>query len=183
MLSLSSRFLKKNISLYNSFPKHLSSSSISANDIFEKSCYHKINFKINRSASVNEAVFRFSTFNIGCLAVTDDSSKLIGVFTEGDFINRVASLNKNADTTLVQDVCTLSPNVIVAKKSDSLDDCMNKMILKDLRHLLVIDEKNDSYVGMISIRDLVKEVNKKNKDTIARLSDFNIGKGAFFGSE
>jgi hypothetical protein len=28
-----------------------------------------------------------------------------------------------------------------------------------------------------------QEIMKKNKDTITRLSDFNIGKGAFFGSE
>jgi len=64
-----------------------------------------------------------------------------------------------------------------------LDTCMNKMLFKDIRHLLIMDEKNEEFIGMMSIRDLVKELMKKNKDAITRLSDFNLGKGAFFGSE
>jgi hypothetical protein len=36
---------------------------------------------------------------------------------------------------------------------------------------------------MISIKDLIKEIMKKNDDLITRLSDFKIGKGAYFGSE
>jgi CBS domain containing-hemolysin-like protein len=60
---------------------------------------------------------------------------------------------------------------------------MNKMMFKDIRHLLILDDKKDEFVGMISIRDLIKEIMKKNSDTITRLSDFKIGKGAFFGSE
>jgi hypothetical protein len=50
--------------------------------------------------------------------------------------------------------------------------------------LLVCDDKEeDEFVGMISIKDLIKEINRKNEDTITRLSDFKIGKGAYFGSE
>jgi CBS domain containing-hemolysin-like protein len=60
---------------------------------------------------------------------------------------------------------------------------MNKMMFKDIRHLLVIDDNNQDFIGMISIKDLIKEIMKKNEDTISRLSDFKIGKGAFFGSE
>ena len=56
-------------------------------------------------------------------------------------------------------------------------------MFKDIRHLLVIDDKNEEFVGMISIKDLIKEINKKNNDIITRLSDFKIGKGAYFGSE
>lgn len=168
-------------------PRYFSGSSsttpVSALNLFEKSCYHKIDFKISQSASVQEAVVRFSAFNIGCLAVVNDDKKLVGVFSEGDFINRVASVGRSTEKTLVKDVCTMSPNIIISKKSDSLDECMNKMMFKDLRHLLVIDDKDDSFIGMISIRDLIKEVNVKNKDMIARLSDFKIGKGAYFGSE
>ena len=32
---------------------------------------------------------------------------------------------------------------------------MNKMMFKDIRHLLVIDEKNEEFIGMISIKDLI----------------------------
>jgi len=157
--------------------------SISAVNVFEKSCYHKIDFKINKDASVQEAVMRFSAFNIGCLAVTDESNKVVGVFSERDYINRVASVRKDSNDVQIKHVCTLSPNIIIAKKSDSLEECMRKMLFKDIRHLLVVDDKNEDFIGMISIKDLIKEINLKNSLIITKLSDFKIGKGAFFGSE
>ena len=60
---------------------------------------------------------------------------------------------------------------------------MNKMMFKDIRHLLVIDDRNQEFIGMISIRDLMKEMNDKNHEIITRLTDFKLGKGAYFSSE
>lgn len=157
--------------------------TISAMNVFENSCYHKIDFKINEDSSVKEAVIRFSAFNIGCLAVTNTSNKVVGVFSERDYIKKIASLDKHMQDIKVKDVCTYEPNIIIAKKEDTIETCMNKMMFKDIRHLLVIDDKNEEFIGMISIKDLIKEIMKKNSDIITRLSDFKLGKGAFFGSE
>jgi signal-transduction protein with cAMP-binding, CBS, and nucleotidyltransferase domain len=156
---------------------------VSAIDVFKKSCYHKIDFKINEDSSVQEAVNRFTAFNIGCLAVTDNSNKVVGVCSERDFITKVASLRKNSDTVKVKEICTYGPNTIIAKNSDTLTMCMNKMMFKDIRHLLVIDDNNEEFIGMISIKDLVKEMNEKNHEIITRLTDFGMGKGAYFSSE
>jgi CBS domain-containing protein len=174
--------------LYNSIPRNyrnLSSSTpiISAMNVFEKSCYHNVDFKINENATAKEGVIRFSVLNIGCLAVVNNNKKLVGVFSKRDYIDKVAVVNRDCMTVKIKDICTISPNILFAKKTDTLDDCMNKMMFKNIRHLLILDEKDDSFIGMISIRDLIKEVNKKNHDIITRLSDFNIGKGAYFGSE
>ena len=160
-----------------------STTPISAVGVFEKSCYHKIDFKINQNATAQEGVIRFSVFNIGCLAVTNDENKVVGVFSERDFINKVASVRKNSENVKIKDVCTMTPNVIIAKKTDSLDECMRKMMFKDIRHLLVVDENNDDFIGMISVKDLIKEINIKNNDIIAKLTDFKLGKGAYFGSD
>lgn len=158
-------------------------SPISALNVFQKSCYYKIDFKISETATVKEAVTRFTAFNIGCLAVTDKANKVVGVCSERDFINKVASLDKPTTEVKVKDICTYGPSIIIAKKSDSLESCMNKMMFKDIRHLLVIDDNDEDFIGMISIKDLIKEIMKQNDDTITRLSDFKIGKGAYFGSE
>ena len=158
-------------------------SPISALNVFQKSCYYKIDFKINETANVKEAVTRFTAFNIGCLAVTDKNNKVVGVCSERDFINKVVSLDKHANDVKVKDICTYGPSIIIAKKNDSLESCMNKMMFKDIRHLLVIDDNDEDFIGMISIKDLIKEIMKQNDDTITRLSDFKIGKGAYFGSE
>jgi CBS domain-containing protein len=160
-----------------------STTPISAVGVFEKSCYHKIDFKINENATAQEGVIRFSVFNIGCLAVTNDENKVVGVFSERDFINKVASVRKDSENVKIKDVCTMTPNVIIAKKTDSLDECMRKMMFKDIRHLLVVDENNDDFIGMISVKDLIKEINIKNHDIIAKLTDFKLGKGAYFGSD
>jgi CBS domain-containing protein len=160
-----------------------STTPISAVGVFEKSCYHKIDFKINENATAQEGVIRFSVFNIGCLAVTNNENKVVGVFSERDFINKVASVRKDSENVKIKDVCTMSPNVIIAKKTDSLDECMRKMMFKDIRHLLVVDENNDDFIGMISVKDLIKEINIKNHDIIAKLTDFKLGKGAYFGSD
>jgi len=167
-------------------PRYLSSavnSSTTAMNVYKKSCYFKIDFKINEEMPVTEAVTRFSAFNIGCLAVTDKEDKVVGVFSERDLITKVCAQNKPLDYVKIKDVCTYSPNIIIAKKEDSLELCMSKMMFKDIRHLLVIDDKNEEFIGMISIKDLIKEIIKNKSDIITRLSDFKIGKGAYFGSE
>ena len=158
-------------------------SSTTAMNVYKKSCYFKIDFKINEEMPVAEAVTRFSAFNIGCLAVTDKEEKVVGVFSERDLITKVCAQNKPPDYVKIKDVCTYTPNIIIAKKDDSLETCMNKMMFKDIRHLLVIDDKNEEFIGMISIKDLIKEIIKNKTDIITRLSDFKIGKGAYFGSE
>lgn len=126
---------------------------------------------------------RFTAFNIGCLAVTDASNKVVGVCSERDYINKVAAFGKCDATTKVKDICTYGPNIIIARNDDSIETCMRKMMFKDIRHLLVLDKQTDEFVGMISIKDLIKEIMKNNHETITRLSDFKVGKGAFFGSE
>jgi len=158
-------------------------SSVSALLVFQNSCYKKVDFKISEESNVKDAVLRFSAFNIGCLAVVDKNEKIVGVCSERDYINKVASQDKEMVNMKVKDICTYGPNIIVARKNDSLDMCMNKMMFKDIRHLLIMDEKNVDCIGMISIKDLIKEILKNKSDTITRLSDFKIGKGAYFSSE
>lgn len=58
-------------------------------------------------------------------------------------------------------------------------DCMRKMLARDIRHLPISDDQGD-VVGMLSIKDIIKEVLIRQNDVIARLTEFNIGKGAFF---
>jgi predicted transcriptional regulator len=156
-------------------------SPTSAINLFKNSCYNKVDYKINKESSAKDAVDRFTAFNVGCLAVTDNTNKIVGVLSERDYINKVASTGKPSETTKVGEICTYGP-IIVANKNDSLETCMSKMMFKDIRHLLILDDAQEC-VGMISIKDLIKEIVKDKNETINRLSFFNMGKGAYFGSE
>jgi len=162
----------------------VAASSTCALRVFEKSCYHKLDFRIHQNKSVKEAVARFTAFNVGCLAVTDDQNRVIGVCSERDYINHVASSTSDSAVASLQvkDICTFGPKIIVARPDDSLEVCMHKMMFKDIRHLLILNQEEDC-VGMISIKDLIKEILKDKDEAITRLSDFKVGKGGFFGSE
>jgi CBS domain-containing protein len=157
--------------------------NVSALSVFKNSCYHKIDFKISEENTANNAVKRFAAFNIGCLAVTNASNDIVGVLSERDYINNVSALGKNDTTVKIKEICTYAPSIIIAKKDDTIEQCMNKMLFKDIRHLLVVDDANKDFVGMISIKDLIREIMKDKNETITRLTDFNLGKGGFFGSE
>jgi hypothetical protein len=174
--NLNLNFIKRNFASDNI-------KNLSAFKLFKQSCYHKIDFKINEESNVQEAVIRFNAFNIGCLAVTDKTNKVVGVCSERDYITKVAALGKFNSDIKVKDICTYGPNIIVARRDDNLDVCMQKMMFKDIRHLLIIDDKNNDFIGMISIKDLIKEIQKSNEEIITKLTDFRIGKGAYFGSE
>lgn len=165
------------------FIKFRASSSSTAINVFKKSCYYKVDFKINEEQPLKEAITRFTVFNVGCLAVTDKNDTLVGVLSQRDYINKVASQNKTYENLKVKDICTYGNSVIVAKKDDTLDSCMHKMNFKNIHHLLIVDEKNPKFIGMISMKDVIKDIMKDKQETITRLTDFNIGKGGFFGSE
>jgi CBS domain-containing protein len=156
---------------------------IQAFQIYNNSCYHKIDYKVNEESAIQEALSKFSAFNVGCLAVTNKDSKVVGIISERDYISKVASKGVHDNNLKIKDICTYGPNIIVARKNDSLDTCMQKMMFKDIRHLLIIDDKDEEFIGIISIKDLIKEIQKQNDEVIMRLSDFRIGKGAYFGSE
>ena len=153
--------------------------NVSAISVFKNSCYHKIDFKIAEDCTVNHAVNKFTMFNIGCLAVTNQQHHVVGILSERDYINKISAAGKDEKIVKIKDICTYSP--IIATPHDTLEQCMNKMMSKDIRHLLVMDKTE--CVGLISIKDLIKEILRDKNDIITRLSDVKTGKGGFFGSE
>lgn len=72
----------------------MKSSGSTAMSVFKKSCYNKLDFKINEDKPLSEAVARFKVFNVGCLAVIDKDSSLVGVLSKRDYIDKIAAVNK-----------------------------------------------------------------------------------------
>lgn len=160
----------------------LTRANSTASAIFQNSCYSKVDYKINHNDCVQQAVVRFAAFDIGCVAVVDDSDNFVGLFSEGDFIKKVASSGKDSASIQLKEICTQAPNILIAKPDDSVEDCMGKMHVKNIRHLPIINQ-SQKLEGLISIKDLFVEQIHQNITLINRLSDFKLGKGAFFGSE
>ena len=81
---------------------------------------------------------------IGAVAVTEGSGKggkVVGVFSERDYLTKVALLGRASKDTKVGQVCTYGEaNLVTVNADDSVDDCMKKMLARDIRHLLIRDE-------------------------------------------
>mmetsp|Transcript_24209 Transcript_24209/g.41149 ORF Transcript_24209/g.41149 Transcript_24209/m.41149 type:complete len:195 (-) Transcript_24209:246-830(-) len=156
--------------------------ALTADDAWKKSGYVEIDYTINDDAFVYDAVQKLAGFNIGCLVTVDNDGQMTGILSERDYVCKIALLGRTSKETKVKEISTKSANIVTARTDDSVEDCMSKMLTKDIRHLPLLDS-SDKVVGMISIKDLVKTVVQEKEQTIKVLSDFALGKGGHYGSE
>mmetsp|Transcript_10982 Transcript_10982/g.24181 ORF Transcript_10982/g.24181 Transcript_10982/m.24181 type:complete len:193 (+) Transcript_10982:84-662(+) len=155
---------------------------LTATDAWNKSCYSEIDYTVSEDLPVYEAVQKFAAYNIGCLVTTDKDGKISGVVSERDYVCKVALLGKTSKDVSIKEISTKSANLITASPNETVSNCMAKMLMKDIRHLPLLDN-DGGVVGIVSIKDLVKSELKEKEEAIKALSDFALGKGGHFGSE
>jgi CBS domain-containing protein len=107
---------------------------------------------------------------------------MTGVVSERDYICKIALLGRTSKTTPIKEISTRGPNIITAEASETVENCMEKMMSKGIRHLPIVDAQKN-VIGMISIKDLVKTVLQNKEETIKVLSNFALGRGGHFGSD
>mmetsp|Transcript_8985 Transcript_8985/g.13810 ORF Transcript_8985/g.13810 Transcript_8985/m.13810 type:complete len:215 (+) Transcript_8985:143-787(+) len=154
--------------------------SPSAHEAWEKSCYVAIDFTIPDDHLVFEAVQRFAAYDIGCLITTGENGEITGVVSERDYIHKVALLGKISMDTKIKEISTKTDNLITASPQDTVDECMEKMLSRDIRHLPILDESKN-VVGMLSIKDCIKATIAERDRDINMLSNFALGRGGTMG--
>ena len=115
--------------------------------------YQKGPYFLAPEATIAEAIELFRAKNCGAVLVMENK-KLIGIFTERDYIRKIA--NEKIDTTAVKvsSFMTAKPDCYCV--TDSVAMAMVKMQMRGYRHLVVIDNKEQQNVlGVLSIRDLL----------------------------
>ena len=110
-------------------------------------------YSISPDSSVYDALEELEEKNLGALIVLENR-KLIGVFTERDYARKVILKGRSSKETLVRDIMSGSPVFVDPDKT--LDDCMQLMTDKFIRHLPVLE--NGELIGVISIGDIVKYI-------------------------
>jgi len=75
--------------------------------------------------------------------------------------------------TRVEEIMT--SDVVSVQATEKLEDCMATMIEKNIRHLPVYD--GEQLLGLISVRDVLKEVVEVQKLLISQLERFITGGG------
>ncbi|MEL7341511.1 MAG: CBS domain-containing protein, partial [Bacteroidota bacterium] len=130
-------------------------------------------WSIGVEATVYTALKQMKTKNVGALVVVDDSDQMIGIFSERDAVRKGILEGKDSRDTLVRDLMT-SP-VIAISPENSLDECMVIMSEKHIRHLPV--QTDGKLVGVVTIRDVVKNIIRNQRNTINELETYIRGGG------
>ncbi|GMF12736.1 unnamed protein product [Phytophthora lilii] len=99
-----------------------------AKDMMGKSCYNGVNFIIPEKATVFEALKRMAGINLGCLAVSGEDGKFVGVVTERDYLKKVELQGLTAKDTLVGQIMTQRARLIVAGENETPNQLMSKML-------------------------------------------------------
>ena len=107
---------------------------------------------IQDTATVHKAAERMRDRNVGALVVTDEHSKVVGITTERDLLNRVLAAHRDPRGVLVKDVMT--SDVATCGPDMSLTRAQELMMSRQIRHLPLVDDEGKA-VGMISSRDIM----------------------------
>src|SRR6187401_1082108 len=91
---------------------------------------------ISPDSSVYDALEELEAKNLGSLVVVENG-KLIGVFTERDYARKVILKGRSSKETLVRDIMSSRP--IFVNPDSTIDDCMQLMTDKSIRHLPVLE--------------------------------------------
>lgn len=127
-------------------------------------------YSVAPEATVLQALKLMAEQNIGAVLVMQ-GERVAGILSERDCVRKVELAGKTAQTTQVGEIMT--SNVLYVEASQSLDECMAVMIDKNIRHLPVFE--NNRLLGLISVRDVLKEVVDYQRFMITQLEHYITG--------
>lgn len=113
-------------------------------------CHAKI-ASVGHRDSVKEAAAKMFSHNVGCLIVTDDQGKFIGLVTERDISRHVAVSPDNGAGVKVSHIMT--DHVVSAAPGITTGEARRIMTEHRIRHLPLVD--NGAIVGILSARDIM----------------------------
>ena len=123
---------------------------------------------IESTNSVLEATALMEEKAAGTLAVSPDSTTLVGIISERDCARAVILKSMDPKQTSVSEVMTR--NVISVSLEDTVVRCMGLMTENKIRHLPVVS--GDKLVGIISGSDVMKFVVKVQSEEIENLENY-----------
>jgi CBS domain-containing protein len=104
---------------------------------------------------------------VGALTVIENG-RLVGIVSERDYARKVILKGKTSRETQVSEI--MSTRVVTTRLDRTVQECMQIMTDKHIRHLPVVEE--GELVGIISIGDLVKALIAEQQFMIEQLESY-----------
>jgi len=136
---------------------------------------HKLMVKdvitLQTDASAYDAVKLMNKNRIGCL-VALDNSKIVGILTERDLLERVLEKCKNPKETRVSEIMTRQ--VIVGKPDMQLVEATRLMFENKVKKLPIVE--GNRLAGLVTLTDIARatSVDKKTLELIEALSNMHM---------
>jgi signal-transduction protein with cAMP-binding, CBS, and nucleotidyltransferase domain len=103
--------------------------------------------------SIQEVAKKMKDRDVSSLVVVDTNGKPVGIVTERDIITKVCIKDGHTSTVISKEI--MSTPLITIKGSSSTSTAAEMMIKNDVRHLLVVDDRNKP-MGIITPLDLTR---------------------------
>ncbi len=124
-------------------------------------------FSVEPTIMVYQAIEQMCDKNIGGLLIVENGN-LVGIFTERDYARKLILKGKSSKDTPINELMTKNP--ITVTPDNTIEECMNIMSGKRIRHLPVVEDNH--LTGMISIGDVVKHIIEEQKSIIEHLEHY-----------
>ena len=124
-------------------------------------------FSVEPQASVLDAIRLMAEHHVGALVVMR-AAALEGIVSERDYARKVILRGRSSAETPVRDI--MSSPVLTVSLETSVEQCMQLMTDRHVRHLPVVD--GGRVVGLVSIGDLVKAVIAEQREQIEQLESY-----------
>jgi len=130
------------------------------------------NFSVASTDTVLQALKVMAEAHIGAILVTE-GGKIVGIYTEGDYLYKGEIEGRLAKDTLVKDV--MVSKMMTVTKDTTVEQCMGLMKQYNIRHLPVVEDEH--LVGLVSMRDVMFAALKNKESEIRGLENYIMGSG------
>lgn len=125
---------------------------------------------VELGSTVFEAISVMDSNHIGALIITNKGD-IAGIFTERDYLGKIALKFRSSRETQVAEVMT--SDVVVGNMDDSVERCMRLMTRHKCRHLPIMGK--DGLAGVVSLGDLVRHMLSEKQQEVDQLSSYIQG--------
>lgn len=126
------------------------------------------------SASPLEAAKAMNSHHVGAVLVVNEDGTPAGIFTERDLMKRVVVGGLPAAQVAIDSVMTRE--LFTATASSRVTEITQAMQDRHIRHLPVVDD-DGKVVGLLGLRDLLREHLRQKTNEVQALTDYIQGPG------
>ncbi len=110
-------------------------------------------YSVTPDTTLIDTLRLMADYKIGAVLVLDASGVLVGIFSERDYARKSVERDDLGRETPIKELMT--PDVITVSPERTVQECMEFVTRRRIRHIPVVDEAN-GLIGLVSIGDLVK---------------------------